>query len=294
VYPASFDYHAPPALHDAIGLLTELGDEAKVLAGGCSLIPIMKLRLAQPAHLVDLRRIRELRGIALDGEELRIGATTREADLEGSSLVASHVPLLAETSSMIADPLVRNMGTVGGNVAHGDPANDHPAAMVALGATFEVSGPRGDRSVSAESFFVDLFETVLGSGEIVTAIRVPVTPPGTGTSYYKLERQVGDFAIIAAAASVRVVDGLVETARIALTNAAPTPRRAVTAEGLLIGQPPTGAVLRAAADAAVDGLEPWDELRGSAQYKLEVTPVVVRRALEQAVARAAGEAGHGV
>jgi carbon-monoxide dehydrogenase medium subunit len=295
MYPASFEYHAPVALDEAIGLLAELGDEAKVLAGGCSLIPIMKLRLAEPGHLVDLRRIPELRGVTVADETLRIGAMTREAELEASPLVARLAPMLAETSSVIADPLVRNMGTVGGNIAHADPANDHPATMLALDASFEITGPAGQRVVDAGSFFVDLYETVLGQGEIVTAILVPARAATTGAAYYKLERQVGDFAIVAAAAWLRIEEGVVQAARIALTNAAPTPRRAHAAEASLVGQAPSDSALRAATEAAVEGLEPWDELRGSARYKLEVTPVVVRRAVASAISRANGlkERHHG-
>jgi carbon-monoxide dehydrogenase medium subunit len=288
MYPASFEYHAPLALDEAIGLLSELGDEAKVLAGGCSLIPIMKLRLAEPGHLFDLRRITGLQGITIADDMLRIGAMTREAELEASPLVARHAPLVAETSSVIADPLVRNMGTVGGNIAHADPANDHPATMLALDASFEITGPAGSRLVDAGSFFVDLYETVLGPGELVTAILVPGMTAGSGAAYHKLERQVGDFAIVAAAAWLRLEQGIVQAVRVALTNVAPTPRRATAAEAALVGQAPTDSAVRAAGDAAVEGLEPWDELRGSARYKLEVTPVVVRRALASAVQRATG------
>ena len=284
MYPASLAYAAPDSIAEVIRLLQEYED-AKVLAGGCSLIPLLKFRLAEVGVLVDLRR-------AVGGEidlrdgELHIGAMTREADLERSPIVGRILPLLAETSAWIADPVVRNMGTVGGNLAHADPANDHPATMLAVNASVIASGPDGERRIAIDSFFRDLYETSLAPAEIVTGIRVPIPPPGSGGAYEKLERQVGDFAIVGVAVQLTVTDGAIVAARIGLTNVGPTTVRASATEALLLTREPTGEVLREAAAAVIEGLEPWDELRGSSAYKLEVLPAIARRALERAIVRA--------
>jgi aerobic carbon-monoxide dehydrogenase medium subunit len=288
MFPAAFDYHAPRTLPDAISVLADLGADAKILAGGCSLIPLMKLRLAEPAHLVDLRHIDEVRGIRREDGRLVIGAMTREAEVESSPAIAEHAPLLAETSSVIADPLVRNMGTLGGNAAHADPANDHPAALLALDASIELAGPAGRREVPAEDFFVDIFTTAIGEGEVLTSIRVPTARPSTGSAYVKVERQVGDFAVVGVAVRLVLHDGAIEDAAIALTNVGPVALRARQAEDLLRGQGPDDRVLRRAGEAALAGIDPWDELRGSVAYKTHLVPIVVRRALERAVARAEG------
>jgi carbon-monoxide dehydrogenase medium subunit len=286
MYPASFDYHAPREVSEATELLAHLGDEAKVLAGGCSLIPLMKLRLAEPAHLVDLRLIGELHGLGRDDDRLVIGAMTREAEIESSAVIREHVPLLAEVSAVIADPLVRNMGTIGGNLAHADPANDHPAAVLATDAVIEIAGPGERRHVPATSFFRDLFTTDLRPGEIVTAIRVPTFGPTVGCAYLKEERQVGDFAIVGVAVRIELRDGLVREPRVALTNVGPVATRAHEAETLLEGRAPSGPLLAQAGEAAVEGLAPWDELRGSADYKRRLVPVIVSRALRAAARRA--------
>ena len=286
MFPAAFDYHAPRDLSEAIATLAALGPDAKILAGGCSLIPLMKLRLAEPAHLVDLRRIEELRGFREDGDRLVIGAMTREAEVESSPAIARHAPLLAETSRVIADPLVRNMGTIGGNAAHADPANDHPAALLALDATLELVGPDGRREVAVEDFFVDIFTTALGDGEVLASIAIPFASAADGHAYVKIERQVGDFAVVGAAVRLRVRDGEVTDAAIALTNVGSVALRARDAERSLIGGSADEAAFRRAGEAAVDAIDPWDEQRGSAAYKRHLVPVAVRRALSLAASRA--------
>jgi aerobic carbon-monoxide dehydrogenase medium subunit len=284
MYPASFAYAAPDSIDEVIRLLRDYED-AKVLAGGCSLIPLLKFRLAEIAILVDLRHA--VGGqIELRDGELHIGAMTREADLERSPIVARILPLLAETSAWIADPVVRNMGTVGGNLAHADPANDHPAAMLAVDASVIAAGPDGVRRIPIDTFFRDLYETSLAPAEIVTGIVVPLPPPCSGGAYEKLERQVGDFAIVGVAAQLTLTDGTIAAARIGLTNVGPTTVRASATEALLLAREPTREVLREAAAAVIEGIEPWDELRGSAGYKRDVLPAIARRALERAIARA--------
>jgi carbon-monoxide dehydrogenase medium subunit len=289
VYPAAFDYHAPRELPEAIATLAELGDEAKILAGGCSLIPLMKLRLAEPGHLVDLGRVASLGGMRVTDGQLVIGAMTRESEVETSPLIAEHAPLLAEASSVIADPLVRNVGTIGGNAAHADPANDHPAALLALDATFELAGPDGTREVPAEAFFVDIFTTALADAEVLAAIRVPLHADSVGHAYVKVERQVGDFAVVGSAVRMGIRDGLIDSVAIGLTNVGPVALRARDAERTLIGAVPNEEALRRAGEAAVAGIDPWDEQRGSAAYKARLVPVVVRRALALAAARAGRE-----
>jgi carbon-monoxide dehydrogenase medium subunit len=286
VYPSAFEYSAPASFEEAVARLAELGPEAKVLAGGCSLIPLMKLRLAEPPHLVDIGRVPDAAYLREVDGELRIGALTREADVEASPVVAARYPILADASAVIADPSVRNMGTLGGNLAHGDPANDHPAVMLALRATVVALGPGGERAIPAGTFFVDLFQTALEPGEILTEIRVPEPAPGSGAGYVKLERQVGDFAIAAAAAAVRLEDGRIAEASIALTNAGPTALRATGAEEALAGRNPDGAALRDAAAAAREAAEPWPDLRGTTQLKQRLAGVAVERALRLAIRRA--------
>src|SRR5574341_2423996 len=222
--PPSFDYHAPRTLPDAVGLLGRLGDEAKVLSGGQSLLPLMKLRFARPAHVVDIGRIPGLDYIKEEGGFLKIGALVRESALEASPLVRSRYPILADTAAVIADPLVRNMATVGGNLAHADPANDHPATMLALGAEVVATGPKGQRVVPIDQFFKGPFETVLAHDEILTEIRIPAPKPKSGGAYMKVERKVGDFATAAVAAQVTLgANGNCESVGIGLTNVGLTP-----------------------------------------------------------------------
>ncbi len=291
MFPSPFDYVRASTLDHALRLLNETGPDGKILAGGCSLIPMLKLRLARPSTLIDIGRLDELRYVRESDGALQIGALAREVDLERSALLKHRYPILVETSSVIADPIVRNMGTVGGNLAHGDPANDHAATMVALGAEFVVNGAGGRHVVPAEDFFVGLFETRLSHGEILTEIRIPFPPDGDGgrrrgSAYVKIERQVGDLATAGAGASLSITNGVIRDVRIGLTNVAATVVRARAAEAALVGLQPGDDALRTAAELAVEGLDPWPDLRGSRDYKLEAATVVTYRALRKAVQRA--------
>jgi carbon-monoxide dehydrogenase medium subunit len=225
--PPAFEYLRPATIPEAIALLQQYGEDAKILSGGQSLIPMMKLRIARPAYLVDINRILGLSYVREEGGFLKIGGLTREAELEASPLIRSKYPILVDTTRVIADPQVRNLATVGGNLAHGDPANDHPATMLALGAQVVAAGSRGERVIPIEEFFVSLFSTALEQGEILTEIRIPLPPPRSGGAYFKLERKVGDFATAAVAAQVTLdKTGTVQRAGIGLTNVGPTPIKA--------------------------------------------------------------------
>jgi carbon-monoxide dehydrogenase medium subunit len=290
VIPPSFDYHAPKSVGEALGLLASLGADAKLLAGGHSLLPMMKLRFAQPAHLIDLNRIAELRGICEDGPDVVIGAMTTENELIASPVLRAKVPLLAEAPKMIADPQVRNRGTIGGDIAHGDPGNDHPALSLALDATMLIEGRGGKRSVKAEDFYLGIYTTALAEDEILTAIRVPAFGAGTGWAYEKLKRKTGDWATAAAAVVLRTSGGpggTVTHARIALTNVAPTALRAAAAEQAVIGKPLSAATLEAAAQAAMAICDPAEDLRGDRDYKTAMAGQMVKRALQAAAARCA-------
>jgi carbon-monoxide dehydrogenase medium subunit len=287
VYPARFDYAEPVTVEQAVACLEAHADaDVKVLAGGQSLIPLMRLRFARPDFLVDLNRIEALRFLRLEAGGLRIGALTREAELEADPAVRQAFPILHDATRVIADPVVRNLATVGGNLAHGDPANDHPAVMVALGASVVARGPRGERGMPAADFFLDLFETALEPTEVLTEIRVPAQPLGSGAAYVKFERQSGDFAIAAAAARVTVARGAVTAARLVYTNVGSTPVRVERAERVLTGRPLTERGSRAAGVAAAEALDLADDLRGSAAYKRRVVVAVTERALRLAHARA--------
>ncbi len=287
--PPSFDYHSPKTLSEAIGLLSKYGEGAKVLSGGQSLLPLLKLRLGSAGHLVDIGRIPGLEGIQEDGGFLRIGGRVRESDLEHSDVVRKKYPILADTAAVIADPLVRNMATVGGNLAHGDPANDHPATMLALGATVVAAGPKGERSIPIDRFFTGLFETALARDEILTEIRVPAPPPRSGGAYVKLERKVGDFATAGAAVQLTLgAGGEIARAGVGLTNAGLTPVRAAAAEKFLQGKKPDDATLAQAARLAAEAADPGPDRRGSVEYKKEMARVLTARALKRAVSRAQG------
>jgi carbon-monoxide dehydrogenase medium subunit len=287
--PPSFDYHSPKTLSEAIGLLTKYGEGAKVLSGGQSLLPLLKLRLGSASHLVDIGRVPGLEDIKEDGGFLKIGGRVRESDLEHSDVVRKKYPILADTAAVIADPLVRNMATVGGNLAHGDPANDHPATMLALGATVVAAGPKGERAIPIDQFFTGLFETALAQDEILTEIRVPAPPPKSGGAYVKLERKVGDFATAGAAAQVTLgAGGEIARAGIGLTNAGMTPIRAAAAEKFLQGKKLDDATVRQAARLAADATDPSPDRRGSVEYKREMARVLTARALKRAAARAQG------
>jgi carbon-monoxide dehydrogenase medium subunit len=288
--PAPFDYHAPRTLDEALQLLGQHRDDAKVLSGGQSLLPLLKLRLGGVGHLVDIGRIPGLEYIREEGGWLAIGGRTREAELERSELIRRKFPLLADTAAVIADPLVRNLATVGGNLAHGDPANDHPAAMLALRAEVTAAGPRGTRTIPIDDFFRGLFQTALEPDEILTEIRIPLPPAppaATGGAYVKLERKVGDFATAASAAQVTLeAGGKVARAGIALTNAGPVPVRAAEAERHLAGKQPTEEVLAEAARLAAAAATPSADRRGKVEYKREMARVLTARALRRAVQRA--------
>ena len=288
--PAAFDYHAPGSLADAVALLDKLGDDAKVLAGGMSLLPMLKIRLAQVGHLVDIGRIPGLDYIKEEGGVLKIGAATKEAALERSDLIRTKYPILLDTALVIADPIVRNRATAGGNLAHGDPANDHPATMLALGASVVARGPKGERTIAIEQFFKGLFTTALAPNEILTEIRIPVPPAKSGGAYVKLERKVGDFATAAAAAQVTLgAGGAIEKAGLALTNAGSTPIKAAEAEKFLVGKKPDDATLAEAGRLAAKATSPSADRRGSVEYKRDMARVLTVRALKVAIHRAGGQ-----
>ena len=284
--PPAFDYHAPRTVGEAITLLGTLGRDAKLLAGGHSLLPMMKLRFAQPAHLIDLNRIPELRGISQDGANIVIGAMTVENELIASPLLQARLPLLSEAAKLIADPQVRNRGTIGGDIAHGDPANDHPALAIAIDATFTLQGPQGRRDVKADAFFHGTYMTALAEDEILVAIRAPAFTAGTGWAYEKLKRKTGDWATAGAAVVLRLSAGSVSHVRIALTNVAPAALRAVAAEQALLGQPLSEASIQAAATAAMAATDPAADLRGDVEYKTAMAGEMLKRAIRAAAARA--------
>lgn len=268
-------------------MLGEHGYEAKVLAGGQSLIPLMRFRLAEPGNIIDINRITGLDGIQEDNGWLRIGSLTRESALDRSSIIRERYPLLADTAKVIADPLVRNLATVGGNLAHADPANDHPATMLAYRAELIARGPDGERSIPIDEFFNGPFEPTLNPDEILTEIRIPTPGPRSGGAYEKFERKVGDYAVAAAAAQITLAeDGTISEAGIATTNVSFELQRCTTAEDVLRGQEPTDEAIREAAQAAADAADPSSDLRGPADYKRGVTRTVTRRALQRALERA--------
>jgi aerobic carbon-monoxide dehydrogenase medium subunit len=286
--PPPFDYHAPKTLPEAIALLGKLGEEAKILSGGQSLLPLLKLRFASPAHLVDIGRIPGLDYVKEEGGFLRIGALVREAALESNPIITSKYPILTDTARVIADPIVRNLATVCGNLAHGDPANDHPATMLALGASVVLTGPSGTREVPVASFFTGLFTTALQPNEVLTEIRIPVPPSGSGGAYVKLERKVGDFATAGAAAFLVIAGGIIKQAGIGITNAGPTPINASAASAALVGKNADDAAFAAAATLAAGATSPNPDRRGQADYKKEMARVMTLRALQKAAHRAGG------
>jgi aerobic carbon-monoxide dehydrogenase medium subunit len=288
VIPGSFAYHRPSSVQEAIGLLTNLGDEARPLAGGHSLIPMMKLRLATPAHLVDLAGVKELKGIRQDGGDIIVGAMTTQHDLISSELLAAKVPLLRETSLVIADPQVRYLGTLGGNVANGDPGNDMPAVMMCLGAIYQVTGRAGERRIAAREFYQGAYFTALEPGEILTAVRIPVPGPGHGFAYEKLKRKVGDYATAAAAVILTMSNGKVATCSIGLTNVAETPLWAEEASRILLGSALDPATIKRAVAAAEAITSPATDNRGPAHYRTKMAGVMVARALARAKDRVGG------
>jgi len=281
--PASFEYLRPKSVSEAIGLLQQHGDDAKILSGGQSLIPMMKLRLARPSYLIDINRLPGLAHIKEEGGYLKIGGLTREAELEASPVVQAKYPIIVDTAHVIADPQVRNLATLGGNLAHGDPANDHPATMLALGAQVVATGPKGDRVIPMENFFLSLFSTALQPNEILTEIRIPIPPPRSGGAYFKLERKVGDFATAAVAAQITLdAQGVCQKAGIGLTNVGPTPLKARKAEDFLRGKKLDEATISQAAQLAADESEPSADLRGPVAYKKGLVKELAKRALSRA------------
>jgi carbon-monoxide dehydrogenase medium subunit len=286
--PQGFDYHSPRTLSDAVALLKKFGDDAKVLSGGQSLIPLMKLRFASPANLIDINGIPGLDYLKEEGGMLKIGALVREVQLE-SAAVAAKFPIIADAVRMIADVQVRNRGTLAGNLAHGDPANDQPAVMLALGAQVVVLGGKGERTIGLDKFFTATLTTALAADEIIKEVQVPIPPANSGGAYYKIERRVGDFATIAVGAQVTLDKaGNCQKVGIGLTNAGPTPIKAAKAEAFLTGKPPTDANLKEAGKLAADSSDPTSDTRAPADYKKAMVAQLTIRTLRNAVARAKG------
>jgi aerobic carbon-monoxide dehydrogenase medium subunit len=287
--PPPFEYCRPETVSEAIALLHQHGEGAKILSGGQSLIPMMKIRLARPEYIIDINRLADLQYIKEEEGFLKIGGLTREADLEASSLIRSKYPVILDTAVLIADPQVRNLATVGGNLAHGDPANDHPATMLALGAEIIATGANGERAIPVSDFFLSVFTTALEHGEILTEIRIPIPPSGSGGAYFKLERKVGDFAIVGVAAQVTLDGGGVcRRAGIGLTNVGATPIKATRAEGTLVGKTMNEQQIRQAAQLAAEEAQPSSDLRGPAEYKVSMVRELTKRALLRASERAVG------
>jgi carbon-monoxide dehydrogenase medium subunit len=286
--PGAFDYHRPADLAEAIALLGRLGDDARVIAGGHSLIPMMKLRLASPSHLVDLATISELRGARREGGEIVIGAMTTQHEIIASDLIADQAPILKEAALLIADPQVRYAGTLGGNVANGDPGNDMPALMMALGASYTLRGAGGERSVAARDYYHGAYDTAAKAGEILTAIRFAAPAAGHGYAYEKLKRKVGDYATAASAVLLTVSGGKIATCAIALTNVGDTALFAEDAAKAVIGTSLDKASLAKAAAAAEAITSPAADGRGSAKYRTKMAGVMTTRALSRAFARAKG------
>ncbi len=287
--PPPFDYAAPKTLSEAVALLGK-NPEAKILSGGHSLLPMMKFRLASPPLLVDINRVDGLSYIREEGDWLKIGALTRESDLEVSEIVQKKYPLLADTARVIADPLVRNMATVAGNLAHADPANDHPATMLAYGAQIVATGPKGEREIAIADFFEDAFQTALAHDEILSEIRIPSPKKGSGGAYLKLERKVGDYATAAVAVQLTLDNGKCASVGIGLTNMGLTSIKATAAEEALTGQEPSDANIKKAAQLASEAAEPIADHRGSEEYKRSLVKTFTVRTLRKAVERAKGGA----
>jgi carbon-monoxide dehydrogenase medium subunit len=287
---ATFDYRAAATLQEAIDLLANRGDEAKVLAGGQSLVPLINLGLAQPGLLVDINGIPGLAGIQEANGSVAVGSLVRHADAEQSPTIARACPLLAEALPLIGDRQVRNRGTIGGSMAHADPVAELPTVAMCLDATMHVEGPSGGRDVAARDFFVTYLTTALDSSELLTAVSFPATPAGTGVSFQELVRRKGDFAIVAAAAAIELgTDGTCQKVSLALAGVAPTPIRATSAEEMLRGRAPSPELISSAAGAAAQdsSVDPESDVMASAGYRRAMAEVFARRALTQAAERAA-------
>ncbi len=283
----NFKYAAPSSLQEAYELLHEYGDDAKILAGGHSLVPMMKLRFASPTHLVDINNIPGLAYITEEDGYLKIGAMTREHELEESSIITNKYHVFTDASKLIADPQVRNFGTIGGNIAHGDAANDHPAVMLALKAEVQISGQDGDRMVSINDFFHGFYMTAVQHGEILTEIRIPVPRNKFGSAYHKEERKVGDYATAGVAVAIEIDDnGVCTNAGIGLTNVNPLPMKVERSEAVLIGSRLTTEDIATAAKYAAEDCSPSEDLRGDEDYKRHLVKVITKRMLNKAIQRA--------
>ena len=280
--PSSFDYTAPDSIEAALAALSEAGDEGKVLAGGQSLVPVLRLGLAAPGMLVDLRKITELTGVRLDGGDVVIGAMTTHHDVVNDPIVGEHLSLLSKTAATVADPQVRHRGTLGGALVHADPAGDLGAVAVALDAVFEIVGPNGRRSVAAAEFFLDYFTTAVADNELLVSVRFP-SFAGWGAHYEKFTRVAQSWSIVSVAAAIKVTDGVVSEARVGLTNMGPTPIRAAAVEAALIGGPATADAIKAAAASAAEGTSPVDDTSAAADYREHLARVLTERAVLAAV-----------
>lgn len=283
--PPRFEYYVPNSVSEAIQLLDQYGDDAKLLAGGHSLLPMMKLRFALPSHIIDINKISQLRGIREEGDLIKIGAMTTENEILNSKLLQNKVSLLPSAVQWIADPQVRNRGTIGGDIAHGDPANDHPAIAMALDAVFVIAGPNGVRKVKAVDFFHGTYMTDLAANEVLTEIEVTPFPEKTGSAYCKLKRKTGDWATAAAAVILRFDAGKVSFIRIGLTNVSDTPVRAYDAESSLLGQPINDEVLNLVAEKVMSICSPAEDLRGDAEYKTVIAGEMTKKAILQAASQ---------
>jgi aerobic carbon-monoxide dehydrogenase medium subunit len=285
--PQSFNYESPATLGKAFTFLEKYGEDAKIMSGGHSLIPMMKLRLATPAYIIDISGIKGMEYIKEQNGFLKIGALTKEVALEESRTIKFKYPILLDAAKMIADPSVRHMATIGGNLAHGDSANDHPAVMLALNAQVVVTSAKGKRTIPIDEFFLGFFTTALQKGEILTEILIPIPAKGSGGTYLKIERKVGDYATAGVAAQVTLnADGTVAYAGIGLTNVSAAPMRAARSEKILRGSAPTAELIAQAATAAAQDCDPNADLRGSIDYKRAMVRTLVSRALTTAIDRA--------
>ena len=283
----NFNYDAPTSLEEAIALLHQYGDEAKILAGGHSLIPMMKLRFASPTHLIDINNIPGLSYVKEEDGYLKIGAMTKEVEVEESAIIQEKYPIFMDATKLIADPQVRNFGTLGGNIAHGDAANDHPAVMIALGAEVEITGKDGKRTVSIDDFFHGFYMTAVEHGEVLTEIRIPAASGNYGSAYHKAERKVGDYATAGVAAMVQINEyGQCTKVGIGLTNVSPLPFRAERAEKVLMDSYLSDEVIAEAAQYAAEDCSPSEDLRGNIEYKRHLVNVITKRMLKKAIARA--------
>ncbi|HTS78994.1 MAG TPA: xanthine dehydrogenase family protein subunit M [Myxococcaceae bacterium] len=288
MYPVPFEYHRAGTVEEAVALLARYGESGKLLAGGHSLLPLMKLRLAEPRHLVDIRRIPGLSGVREEGGVLVIGAATPHHTLESSPVVRQRLPILSEAAAQIGDVQVRNMGTIGGSLAHADPAADLPAVMVALGAELVAVGPKGKRTLPADGFFVKLFTTVLSPGEVLTEVRIPLPAAGTGGAYAKFPHPASRFAVVGVAAVITVSARKFSAARVAITGVGAKAVRASATEAALTGQAADAKVIAAAAEKAAEGLTVRADPRMDPDYWRALAVTFTRRALTTALGRAGG------